>query len=96
LSGGFATFENVARHLSRGGKAVERRTAGSTTDSSAGPAPSEQPDGSPAGPSPETIFRATGRLVEVYATVKDSRGHYVDDLAGSEFTITLPASDGGE
>lgn len=88
LSGGFATFENVVRHLSRGGKAVERRAANYADEAAAGPAPSEQADGAPGAPPAETVFHATGRLVEVYATVKDAHGHYVDDLPGGEFTIT--------
>ena len=88
LSGGFATFENVVRHLSRGGNAVERRGAGSTTEFPAGPAPYEQADSALLVPPAETVFHATGRLVEVYATVKDARGHYVDDLPSGEFTIS--------
>ena len=35
----------------------------------------------------EVLFRASGRLVEVYATVTDSRGRYVDDLSAEEFSI---------
>ena len=37
--------------------------------------------------STEATFRADGRLVEVYATVTDSRGRYVDDLTQDQFTI---------
>jgi VWFA-related protein len=35
----------------------------------------------------ETLFRASGRLVEVYATVTDSRGRYVDNLTAGDFSI---------
>jgi Ca-activated chloride channel homolog len=41
------------------------------------------------GPSPETdlVFRASGRLVEVWATVTDSRGRHIDNLTGDQFTV---------
>ncbi len=87
LFGGFATFENVVRHLSRGGRSVQRHVAPSAPEAS-GPAPSETADGAVALPPSETVFRANGRLVEVYATVKDDRGRYVDDLPSSDFTIS--------
>ncbi|HUA87541.1 MAG TPA: VWA domain-containing protein [Bryobacteraceae bacterium] len=32
-------------------------------------------------------FRAEGRLVEVYATVTDSRGHYVDNVTPAQFSV---------
>jgi VWFA-related protein len=38
-------------------------------------------------PPAEAVFRATSRVVEVYATITDSRGRYVDDLKPEEFTI---------
>jgi VWFA-related protein len=87
LSGGFAGFDSVVRSLARGGKGVHRATSEATVENpspvrSVGPA-----DNSGLNPS-DTLFKATGRLVEVYATVKDDRGHYVDDLPASTFTIT--------
>jgi VWFA-related protein len=33
------------------------------------------------------VFKAAGRIVEVYTTVTDSRGRYVDDLKGNDFSI---------
>jgi Ca-activated chloride channel family protein len=88
LSGGFASFEKVVRKLSRAGRPVERHAANPATEPSPGPASPEVADGASAISPADTVFRATGRLVEVYATVKDDRGHYVDDLPGGEFTIT--------
>jgi VWFA-related protein len=35
----------------------------------------------------EAVFRVSGRLVEVHATVTDGRGRYIDDVPGAEFTL---------
>jgi Ca-activated chloride channel family protein len=35
----------------------------------------------------EADFKTTGRLVEVYATVTDGRGRYMDNLTGDDFTV---------
>lgn len=40
-----------------------------------------------AGAQRDTVFRIEGRLVEVYATVLDQRGHYRDDLPGVAFHV---------
>jgi len=46
------------------------------------------PANGPAPPVPtDLVFRAGGRIVEVYATVTDSRGRYVDDLTSGQFSI---------
>ena len=37
--------------------------------------------------SEDVVFRASGRLVEAYATVTDARGKYVDDLPEDQFTL---------
>jgi len=37
---------------------------------------------------PETIFRADSRLVEVYATVMDHKGRYIDGIPQTSFNIT--------
>jgi VWFA-related protein len=33
------------------------------------------------------MFKADGRIVEVYTTVTDSRGRYIDDLQGGQFSV---------
>ena len=53
---------------------------------SARPERSESQDGSEAAPA-EAVFRTTARLVEVFATITDSRGRYVDGLGRSQFTV---------
>lgn len=91
IRGGFANFEEIARGLASGGGNTPRSAA----ISAAGPAPADQVGGAaeapaasdPSGALPEAIFRADGRLVEVWATVTDSRGRYVDNLSASQFTI---------
>ena len=87
LTGGFVNLSDLAKGFAPAGKSVARSTphnAGSTSDSasreSSGPALTEL---APV----EADFKVTGRLVEVYATVTDSRGRYVDNLTRSEFTI---------
>jgi Ca-activated chloride channel family protein len=84
FSGGFTNFEEIARNLAHGGK-IREGTA-------AAPVPIESLVG-PAGPTEavtvptEVVFRANGRLVEVYATITDQRGRYADDLPGEQFGI---------
>ena len=78
LSGGFVNIDDVSRKLARGGRLAARAETGSVT---AGPAGQSDILAS------EATFRAEGRLVEVYATVTDGRGHYVDDLNQDQFTI---------
>ena len=89
FAGGFAGFEGVAGNLSRSGRAVDRPVTNfSAPEATVGPAQSESAEGVPAIPANDTVFRASGRLVEVYATVTDDRGRYVDDLPANAFTIT--------
>jgi Ca-activated chloride channel family protein len=80
--GGFMHFEGVAHSLLPGGamagtvprvpRPVENRS---------GPLPAGEPA------TVDTIFRTTARLVQVFATVTDSRGRYVDGLTRDQFTI---------
>jgi Ca-activated chloride channel family protein len=35
----------------------------------------------------DAIIRANARLVQAYASITDSRGRYVDDLTGDQFTV---------
>jgi len=81
LAGGFAGFDEVARRLARA--APPRAVA------PAGSAPVELPHPASASESApiEADFRVSARLVEVYATVKDSRGRYLDDLTADQFTV---------
>jgi len=89
LAGGFGRFREVTRALD------ERRVKANTAEAPATDATASeeavQPGPGPAElglrPPTEAVFRASGRIVEVYATVTDSRGRYVDDLNASQFTI---------
>lgn len=83
--GGFASFQKTARTLNQ-------RTVGQLqpeAERNAATEPAPVPTASAAAPasSDELIFRAGGRLVEVYATVTDSRGRYVDNLSAGQFSI---------
>ena len=83
LRGGFAHFDEVARNLAHGGKARPASTPAPASDEpAAGPSPVELGN-----VSSDVVFRAEGRLVEVYATVTDRRGRYADDLTRDQFAI---------
>ena len=74
--GGFMRFDEVASNLVPGGKAVSRLAYARRSASLNAPAlPTE------------ATFRATANLVQVFATVTDSRGRYLDDLAAGDFSI---------
>jgi VWFA-related protein len=89
LAGGFARFREVTRALDR--RRVKASAAEEAATEAMAPEEVAQPSPAPAEPGPrpptEALFRASGRIVEVYATVTDSRGRYVDDLNASQFTI---------
>ena len=87
--GGFQSFEDVAQEL-------RKQTVGPMqheSDAAPEPRPAESgptdapPPGGPTAPAGDLVFRAGGRIVEVYATVTDSRGRYVDDLTAQQFTV---------
>ena len=97
FEGGFAAFQGAAKPLrartvgasapgSDPKAAALIPAAGQSQEvaSGAGTAPSSS--GGPAVGS-DLVFQARGRVVEVYATVTDSRGHYVDDLKAGQFTV---------
>jgi Ca-activated chloride channel family protein len=88
LSGGFVNFEQVARGLANGGKIVNQPVAASRPETAlAGSEPAtvgSNPE--PANPA-DLIFRTNTSLVEVYTTVTDQRGRFVDDLAATQFSI---------
>jgi VWFA-related protein len=79
--GGLMNFRAFAGGLAPGGKSTGLAVLPSATlETGTVPAAAE--------PVPtEAMFRADGRLVEVYATVTDSGGHFIDDLARDRFMI---------
>ena len=81
LSGGFGNIAEVAAGLARATPAAP------VTVSAASPAPSPLPAAESDASSIQPDFRITGRLLEVYATVTDSRGRYLDDLTADQFTV---------
>jgi VWFA-related protein len=83
MTGGFGTFEEATRDLARHKPSLE--PAAAPVVAVALPA---KPGAADAAPGPtEAVFRVTGRLVEVHATVTDSRGRYIDDVPASEFAL---------
>jgi Ca-activated chloride channel homolog len=75
FAGGFMKFDEIARRVAVVGKhSVE-------TEAAAPPAGSGPSD------TPETIFRASARLVEINATVTDNRGRLLDGLKAAQFSI---------
>ncbi len=95
MTGGFATFEEATRGLARHKLPLEAPAAPvAAAKVAAKPAASVATTAS--GPT-EAVFRVSGRLVEVHATVTDGRGRYVDDVPGAEFAVfddgkAVPAS----
>lgn len=85
MRGGFVNFEQVASELSSGGKIANQPL----------PAPASRAEPDKAGSGPveisaapdDVVFRTNTSLVEVYTTVTDQRGRYVDDLAATQFSI---------
>jgi Ca-activated chloride channel homolog len=86
LSGGFVNFDAVANTLAGGGRGnlFQPRGEPSPTVAAFSPHSATEPEIDPTA----AVFRATAQLVEVYATVTDAGGHYVDELARDQFTIS--------
>ena len=85
FEGGLASFQEEARVL-------QKRLVGHVPPEiheTSAPAAVEgvRAEGPLPSPGSDLVFRAGGRIVEVYATVMDSHGRYVDDLAASQFSI---------
>ena len=88
MTGGFMTFEEVARGLASHKAPVESAAVSA-------PAPARGRAAVPAvrlqspatGAAAEAVFRASGRLVEVNATITDGHGHYVDDVKPADFIL---------
>ena len=87
LTGGLVNLGDLGKHFAPAGKSVARsapRDVPSGSGSAAGGSSiAIATDLAPA----EADFKTTGRLVEVSATVTDSRGRYVDTLTRGDFTI---------
>lgn len=90
FTGGFGRFrETIAR--------LDQRTAGQRFSIEAAAnapaaASTDKPAGAPAESGPvatDAVFKASGRIVEVYASVVDSRGRYMDGLKQSDFAIEV-------
>jgi len=87
LTGGLMNLGDLGQHFAPAGKSVARsapRDAASGSGlASGGSSVQVATDLLPV----EADFKTSGRLVEVYATVTDSRGRYVDTLTRGDFTI---------
>ncbi len=82
ITGGFMHFDQVARNLVHGGKFGSVATGFlPPTESSANPTRDT------AAPPTEATFRTAARLVQVFATITDGRGRYVDDLTADQFAV---------
>lgn len=82
ITGGFMHFDNVAKNLVYGGPLVNVAAAVKSSPKVALPGAA-----SSSAVVEETVFRTTARLVQVFATITDSRGRYVDNLPADGFTI---------
>jgi len=81
--GGFMTLDQVTQNLARGGQPAEKPQPAALSGMAL---PDTVPDDSPS-PVPATVFHTSARLVEVYATVNDERGRYIDGLNATDFTV---------
>jgi Ca-activated chloride channel homolog len=95
LTGGFVNFQEVAHQFASGGRSVPPITLNTSAARNqaaslrSGPllASAETGPNSADSPTADLVFHASGRLVEAYATVTDSNGHYVDNLTADQFTL---------
>lgn len=87
LTGGFANLAELVKHLAPAGRSVSRAVTPVLASGSGSAVPQNgaaiAPDFAPV----QADFKTTGRLVEVYATVTDGRGRYVDDLTRADFSL---------
>ena len=97
FEGGFESFaeKSLALHKQRVGELLSDPDRpppfpppGGPEVDGPGPMGPPQPPPPPLPPPGEVIFRAGGRMVEVYATVTDGRGHYIDDLSAHQFDFS--------
>jgi VWFA-related protein len=87
MTGGFMTFEETTRGLARYTRRLESAAAPAASPAAAAPLPAQPAAAGAAPPPTEAVFRVSGRLVEVHATVTDSRGRYIDDVPPAEFKL---------
>ena len=90
LTGGFVNLPDVSKHFAPAGRSVARTIRSAPRDVDGSADSTARGSGSSVAaalPAVEADFKTTGRLVEVYATVTDGRGKYIDNLNGQEFTI---------
>lgn len=90
FAGGFGSFQEVAaglHHRTVGELLPENDAIAAPTGAEASRTETGRGEGPAPTPAGDLIFRAGGRIVEVYATVTDGRGRYVDDLNASQFSI---------
>ncbi len=87
FAGGFMAFEQAAKNLARAGALQPESRA---EIAAAAPAPERLPAASALAAVAEApyVFRASARVVEVYATVTNAGGDYIDDLQKADFRIT--------
>jgi Ca-activated chloride channel homolog len=83
ILGGFGKFGELTKSLASGGDYSGGETRDGAAVKAAG---SGAANAAPDVPS-EVTFRADARLVEVYATVTDEQGRYVDDLSRGVFQV---------
>jgi Ca-activated chloride channel family protein len=81
--GGFGKFGELAKTLVPGGTYTVEEARRGVAEKAAGSGTAIQPGAPPS----EATFRADARLVEVYATVTDTHGRYVDDLSRNLFQV---------
>ncbi|MBI4889625.1 MAG: VWA domain-containing protein [Acidobacteria bacterium] len=86
LTGGFAGFDRVSQRLLRGARWDEDQPDAATAAPSM-PVLSSAPSASGPREDSSHVFRSDVRLVELYTTVVDSRGHYIDDLNQKVFEV---------
>jgi VWFA-related protein len=91
MTGGFGTFEETTSGLARHQRPVESAAAPAPTPTRGRAATAAvravSAPNTPTVAQSGAVFRVNGRLVEVHATVTDSRGRYVDDVAQTEFKL---------
>ena len=83
ISGGFADFGPLTRKLVPGGGLVEPPPVEAAAAIAPTAPRTEEARAAPIG----DVFRTDARLVEVYATVTDARGRYVDAVAREKFVL---------
>jgi len=87
LTGGLANLTDLGKRFAPAGKSVARSTPRDAASGSGSAVGESAPLLATDSPPVEADFKVTGRLVEVYATVTDSRGRYVDNLTRDQFAI---------